>query len=358
MEVGGYVNFIGCRIPFSMKLQLKKFQPLAHDIIFVDGLWGSGKSVLSPIVNSMKKVEMVKFEMVYEYTCIMLSLNQITPEAASFILQSYADDSQYSNLIGRHTNLRWNDASGLANNPNKLKSIKRLFGREGDQKIHEINTNNIALHIMTHMIMLVSDQLFVTYGKRLKLVEIVRHPLYMVQHWYSYLQRFDSPRELTICIDHKGNKVPWFAITWADEFIQATLMDRVLMAIVRLSVWLEDSIKKATINGNKVLVLSFESLVMTPAKPLDQLEVFLERNHHPDLQSILRREKIPRKLISDGKGHSAYGWKLSDNKSEAHDYEQNLNFVKAHGSIEHVNNLLKLIEAYNAKYPSELANYQ
>lgn len=341
-----------------MALQLKKFYPLENDIIFVDGLWGSGKSLLSPIVNNMEKVEMVKLEMVFEYTCIMRHLEQISPAAASFFLQSYADDSQYSNLIGRHTNLRWNDDSGLANNPNKLRCIKRLFGGEGDQKIDEINKNNIALHIMSHMIMLVADPLFDVYGDRLTLVEVVRHPLYMVKHWHSYFQRFDSPRELTVCIDHKGNKVPWFAAGWADEFVESTLMDRALISIVRLCGWLEDAIEKATAKGNRVLTLSFESLAMTPSEPLQQLDVFLGRKHHPNLSSILCKEKIPRLQISQGKGHSAYGWVKNDNKSEGQAYVQNFDFVRAHGSPEHVNNLLKLIETYNVKYPSILAKYQ
>jgi hypothetical protein len=341
-----------------MSLQLKKFNPNKNDIIFVDGLWGSGKSLLSPIVNQMHNIEMVKMEMIYEYTCIMHHLEQISPEAASFVLQSYADDSQYNNLIGRHINLRWGDQSGLSNNPNRLRSIKRLFGGEGDRKIHEINTNNIALHIMSHMIMLVADPIFDAYGDRLKIVEMVRHPLYMVKHWYSYLERFDSPRELTVCIDFRGNKVPWFAAEWADEFIESTLMDRVLLSIFRLSRWLDDAIDGAASKGNHVLTLSFESLAMAPLEPLQQLEVFLGRKHHPNLASILRKEKIPRLQISQGNGHPAYGWEKSNSISEEQVYANNLEFVNAQGSPEHVNNFQKLIKTYNTKYPSSLARFQ
>lgn len=341
-----------------MNLQLKKFYPLKNDIIFVDGLWGSGKSLLSPIVNNMDKVEMVKLEMIYEYTCIMRYLEQITPTAASFFLQSYADDSQYSNLIGRHVNLRWNDQTGFAQNPNKFRCIKRLFGDEGDQKIEETNKNNIALFIMSHMIMLAADPLFDAYGDRLKLIEVVRHPLYMVKHWYSYLNRFDSSHELTVSIDCNGNKIPWFAATWADEFLEANVMDRTLLSIFRLCGWLNDSIEKASAKGNRVLTLSFESLAMAPVEPLQQLETFLGRTHHPKLSSILRKEKIPRKMISEGKGYASYGWVKNDNESEEQAYAKNLEFVRAHGTPENVNNLQKLIETYNAKYPSVLSRYQ
>lgn len=341
-----------------MTLQLKKFYSLQNDIIFVDGLWGTGKSLLNPILNNMLGVEMVKMEMMYEYTCIMRHLEQLSPSAASFFLQSYADDSQYNNIIGRHINLRWNDASGLANNPNKLSYIMRLFSNEGAQRIDEINNNNIALNIMSHMIMLVADPLFDTYGDRLKLIEVVRHPLYMVKHWYAYLQRFDSPRELTVCIDHHGSKVPWFAVDWADEFVKASLMDRVLLSIDRLSGWLETSMEKAVAKGNRVLTLSFESLTMNPTEPLRQLETFLERAHHPKLASILRKEKIPRRVISHGRGHSAYGWVKTNNETEEQAYANNLEFVRGNGSPAYVKDFLIRITKYNDKYPNALARYQ
>ena len=341
-----------------MACQLKKFYPLKNDIIFIDGLWGNGKSLLSPIVNTMGKVEMVKFEMIYEYVCILRYLEQMTPEAAAFLLQSYADDSQYSNLIGRHVNFRWNDQSGFLQNPHKLMYIKRLFGSEGDKKIDEVNKNNNALNIMSHMIMLVADPLFDVFGSRLKLIEVVRHPLYVVKHWHSYLNRFDSPRELTVCINKNNQKVPWFAATWADEFLDASVMDRALLSIARLYKWLDDSIEKSHVKGHRVLTLSFESLVMAPREPLEQLATFLGRKHHPNLSGILRKEKIPRRMISQGKGHASYGWVMNDKDSEEQAYANNLEFVRAHGTPEHVNTLQKLIETYNAKYPSTLSKYQ
>jgi hypothetical protein len=338
--------------------QLKKFYPLNNDIIFIDGIWGSGKSLLSPIVNNMEMVEMVKIEMIYEYICAMRHLDQISPSAASFFLQSYADDSQYNNLIGRHINTRWNDDSGFGSNPKKFKYIKRLFGGEGIEKIDEINKNNIALNIMSHMIILAADPLFDNYGDRLRIVEMVRHPLYMVKHWYSYLERFDSPRELTVCINYNGHKVPWFAVDWADEFVESTLIDRVLISIVKLFGWLDSAIDKAVAKGNRVLTISFESLALTPIEPLQQLEEFLGRKHHPNLSNILRKENIPRQQISQGKGHAAYGWVKGISASEEQAYANNLEFVNAHGSTEHVNNLLKLIETYNTKYPSSLVRFQ
>ena len=339
-------------------MQLEKFNPLINDIIIVDGLWGTGKSLLGPIVSGMERVEKVKIEGIYEQVCILRHLDKISPDAASWMLKTYADLSQYNNLIGREVNLRWRDDSGLANNPNGFQYIKRLFGGEGDQKVEEINNNNIALNIMSHMLMLVADPIFEAYGDRVKIVEIVRHPLYMVKHWCAYLQRFDSPREFTVSFNHKGKKVPWFAAGWEDSFIEASTMDKSLLSIIKLYEWLDINTKTAIANSNNVLTLSFESLVMKPDEPLQQLESFLGRKHYPRLSTILQKQNIPRKTISQGKGHATYGWSKDSNKNEEQVYLQNLEYIKTNGSPENVNNLLKLIEIYNDKYPSVLAQYQ
>lgn len=339
-------------------MQLEKFNPLINDIIIVDGLWGTGKSLLGPIVSGMERVEKVKIEGIYEQVCILRHLDKISPDAASWMLKTYADESQYHNLIGREVNLRWSDDSGFANNPHGFRYIKRLFGSEGDQKVADINDNNLALNLMTHMLMLVASPVFEAYVDRVKIIEIIRHPLYMVKHWCTYLQRFDSPREVTVSFNYKGSKIPWFAAGWEDSFIEASTMDKSLLSIIKLYEWLDINTKTAIANSNNVLTLSFESLVMKPDEPLQQLESFLGRKHYPRLSTILQKQNIPRKTISQGKGHATYGWSKNSNKNEEQVYLQNLEYIKTNGSPENVNNLLKLIEIYNDKYPSVLAQYQ
>lgn len=338
---------------------LKKFNTYSNDIIFVDGLWGTGKSLLAPIISGMERVEKVKIEHIYEYVCIMRYLDKISPDAAEWMFKTYSDLSQYNNLISREVNLRWNDDSGLANNPYRFQYIKRLFGAEGDSVSSYINDNNIALNIMSHMLMLVAEPIFEAYGDRVKLIEVVRHPLYMVKHWYAYLDRFDSSREFTISFDYKGMKIPWFASGWEDQFFEANVMDKVLISICRLYDWLDEATNKATKNGNKVFTVSFESLAMTPDEPMQQLENILGRRHYPKLATILRRQKIPRKTISQGKGHAAYGWSKKDSdKNEQDIYKQLLDYVKSSGSSDNIGMFQKLIERYNDRFPSILAKYQ
>jgi len=338
-------------------MQLEKFNHFSNDIIFIDGIWATGKSVLAPVISGMDRVEKVKAEHIYEYICILHHFGKISPDAASWMLNTYADLSQYNNLVGREVNLRWRDDSGLAGNPDSYKYIKRLFGSEGDQKVADINNNNIALNVMSHMLLLVAAPVFEYFGDRAKIIEFVRHPLYMVRHWYTYLRAFDSPREFTISFNHKGEKVPWFVAGWEDHFIEASAMDKALLSIIKLYEWLENATQEALANRRNILTLSFESLVLNPEKSLQNVSSFLGRAHHRRLSTVLRKQKIPRKTISQGRGHAVYGWSY-DSSGESEVYTRNMAFVRSEGSRAVVDRFLTLIQDYNKKYPSELAQYQ
>ena len=338
-------------------LEVAKTQHFGNDVIFLDGLWGTGKSLLGAIVSGMDRVEKVKQNHIHEYVCILRHLGKVDKDAATWLLRTCADLSQYNNLIGREINLRWSDDTGFANNPSSFRYLARLIGGEGDSKVDQINGSNLALSLLSHMIVPVAGPLFEAYGPRLKIVEMVRHPLYMATHWRTYLGRFDSPREFTVSFDHRGTKVPWFAADWADEFVESNLMDRSILSIVRLYEWLDEAIREAQAKERSVLVLSFESLLMDTDRSMEQLAAFLGRSHHSRLRGILRRQKIPRKTISHGRGHAVYGWRKGSLQTEAAVYEQHMTFVRAEASDSAMTGFIDAIARYNRRYPSALATY-
>jgi hypothetical protein len=341
-----------------MNYSLEKNHTLTNDIIIVDGFWGSGKSILNPIISSMQDVEMVRFDAIYEYACILLHLGKITPDAAKLLFQSYSDDSQYSNLIGRSVNLRWRDQSGLSQNPHKIRTLSRLFSKEGDSRIEEIESKNLAHFVMSHHVLSIAEPLFIAFGDRLKFIEIVRHPLYMVNHWWAYLNRFDSKRELTPSASINGVKVPWFALSWQDTYISATNMDRVLLSIIYFYENLEKTLDSDIVNSNRVLTLSFESMVFEPDQNLLLMSDFLGRNHHPRIGAILRKEKLPRSVISKGKGYSSYGWKYNSSDTEEVAYSSLISELRKNATDSVLESFEKVISRYNQRFPSKLGLYE
>ena len=340
-----------------MTLKLEKENTFKNDVIFIDGLWGTGKSMIAPIVGAMEGVEKQKIETIYEYLCALIYLNKIEVDAANSLLKIYADMSQYENLLGREVNLRWHDDTGFLNNPNSLRYIKRMFGKESDTVVEDINEKNLALNIMSHIILPVSKPLVKAYGSRLKIIEMVRHPVYMVQHWYSYLSRFDSALEFTISIDHHGKKVPWFANSWRDKFVEMSIMDRSLNSIIFLYEWLFNSLSNFNEKSNNIIVVPFESFVMDTENELKRLQKFLGRSHSTKIQKLLKRQKIPRKQLSHGKGHSRYGWKYGKSGTEKEEYENQRAFIRGKATEKTMLQFDKLIKKYNEKWPSIMNRY-
>ena len=337
-------------------MRLEKRNCFTNDILFVDGLWGTGKSLLGPILSGMEGVEKVKVESLYEYVSWLFYLGKIDKDGALWMLRTYADCSQYHNSIGREINLRWSDDTGLKNAPNKYKLIRRLFGNEGDSKVDEINNTNLAFCAMSHMLMLSPELLNIAYGERIKVVEMVRHPLYMVSHFSAYLARFDSSREFTMAFYRENTKIPWFAEAWSAEYVNGNEIERAVMCITRLYPWLNGKIEESRAAGLSVLDLSFEEAVFETNITLSKLEKFTGRKNHPRITSILKKQKIPRNTIAQGKGHASYGW-VKNNKSEAETYAELLEKVQENCSANHLDELDKVIAWYNDKYPSKLADF-
>jgi hypothetical protein len=340
------------------KLQRKK--TFCNDVIFINGLWGSGKSILAPIIGAMNGVEKQKIEYIYEYLCILRYLDKIDEDACNTLLKTYADISQYNNLIGREVNLRWNDDSGLKNNPNSFRYIARILGKEGDSIVNDIKEKNLALLIMSHMITLKPDPLIESYGDRLKIVELVRHPLYMVDHWYAFLSRFDSERIFTLSFDHKGEKVPWFASNWKDEFINMSVMDRSLCSLIFVYEELFKSLDDLNDKNIKILTIPFESILFDTQNTLLNLENFLGRGFKKSIKGVLKKQKIPRKKIYQGRMHAKYlkNLNLSNIASDKEDYDNRLASILKNGSKSKVKKLDKLIKEYNQKWPSILSSYR
>ena len=341
-----------------MNLDLKHFNSFTNDIIVVDGFWGGGKSVVTSIIGSMARVEKKKVEHVYEYVCIAHSTGKMNTDAASAFLKIYADLSQYNNLIGREVNLRWSDDSGLRNNPGSLTYLKRLFHPGGDGIADQISERNLALLIASHELISVSDLLYESYGSRLKLVEVVRHPVHLFNNVRDYTAKFERTREFTLSFEVSGVKVPWFAADWADEFVSSSITDRALLSIARMQSEMFSSIDSINAAQKPLLVLSFENTVLQPEDSIEKLEVFLNRPRTPRTNRVLRQQNLPRKQISAGKATSSFSFTSNSASSEHETYTEIFKEIEARGSLSAINEFRSAVNAYNLRWPSQLNEFE
>lgn len=338
-----------------MNLELKHFNSFTNDIIVVDGFWGGGKSVVTSIVGSLAGVEKKKVEHVYEYVCIAHSAGKMNSDAAMAFLKIYADLSQYNNLIGREVNLRWGDDSGFRNNPGSIAYLKRLFHKGGDSVADTINSKNLALLIASHELLSVSNLLFESYGPRLKLIEVVRHPIHLFNNVRDYTAAFERSREFTLSFDFEGTKIPWFAESWAKEFAEASITDRALLSIARMQNSMIKAIEQLSSTSKPILVLAFESTVLDPQSALTQLEQFLGRTRTTRTDRVLRQQALPRTKISAGKSTSSFSFNPKTSVTEVQIYEQIVENINNTGTATAIKEFYDAISIYDSLWSSPLA---
>ncbi|MFM8522458.1 MAG: hypothetical protein ACKOBK_10200, partial [Acidimicrobiaceae bacterium] len=273
-------------------------------------------------------------------------------------LKIYADLSQYNNLIGREVNLRWSDDSGLRNNPGSLTYLKRLFHPGGDIVAEQISRENLALLIASHELIAVSDLLYKSYGSRLKLIEVVRHPVHLFNNVRDYTATFERAREFTLSFEVEGVKVPWFAAKWADEFVASSVTDRALLSIARMQSDMINAIDSIDAAQKPLLVLSFENTVLHPQESVNRLEKFLGRQSTRRTKRVLRQQNLPRQQISAGKATSSYSFNSSGPSSEGGVYKKILSEIQASGSASAIAEFRSAIDTYNSRWPSQLSELE
>lgn len=341
-----------------MSLDLKHFNSFTNDIIVVDGFWGGGKSVVTSLIGSMTGVEKKKVEHVYEYVCIAHAAGKMDTDAATAFLKIYADLSQYNNLIGREVNLRWADDSGIRNNPGSLAYLARLFHPGGDKVADQISSKNLALLIASHELLSVSSILYESYGQRLKLVEVVRHPIHLFNNVRDYTATFERAREFTLSFEVDGVKVPWFARTWADEFVASSVADRALLSVARMQTEMIKAIDSINASQQPLLVLSFENTVLKPQNTLTELEKFLGRQTTRRTKRVLKSQNLPRTQISAGKATSSFSFTTSSSSSEEDIYKSVANEIADTGSTNAIREFKSAITEYNLRWPSQLTDLE
>jgi hypothetical protein len=188
---------------------------LCNNITFIDGLTGSGKSLIAPFVSSFSNAELWRLNHLYEYILILLDLNKISFDGASVLLKLYADLDLYNLRISRDINFRNNDDSSPHNNLLNDTYLARLKINDGDKEVKKILENNPSLIIMSHFIAQKTPLIEKIYDDRNWLMLVVlRSPATVIRKWFEsgfFDKHNNDPREFTLTEKTNHNVYPWYA---------------------------------------------------------------------------------------------------------------------------------------------------
>ena len=109
-----------------MNSKLIRNRHLAPKIIVIDGLPGCGKTMLSPIISALDRVEVMTFSYELEYILTLSYLGKITDDAANTMIRISTDLKLYNLMMSRETNFRPSDLSSIFKHKSPIRYIKRL----------------------------------------------------------------------------------------------------------------------------------------------------------------------------------------------------------------------------------------
>jgi len=328
---------------------------LAEKIVVIDGQPGCGKTMLSPITASMKRVELLSFAFEIEFICRLHYLKKIDNDAAIAMVRVLADHKLYQTMMGRDTNFRYSDQSSVFQDANPWRYFRRIF-QDGDMVIPDrIKKERPILNLSTHDLLGMSEPLLSGVGDSILLIEVVRHPLYMVlQQKLNNERLLNNTRDVNIYMEYKSKELPYFALGWEDLFLKSNAMEKAIYNIQRMTnssyegrvMWMEKS-------KNSIITIPFEKFVIDPWPFIKKIELKLDTTIGSKTRNVMKKQKVPRSILSDGPDTKLYrrcGWTPPSGGTEEDELTIRRDIVANNVSSEALKVMDKLSEDYTKEF--------
>ena len=203
-------------------------------------------------------------------------------------------------MISREINLRPNDLSGALGNKVIWQYLRQLFMPDGDAVMVRKAKETPRLSFVTHQLFSCRKALFDAFDQRIKIVEMVRHPYFLVDHWLSYQNRIGMHvRDLTLCGEHENGSYPWFAEDWKEEYSISSEFERVLLSIARLMDPIYKHVQSQT-DIKRVMIIPFEPFVLNPNPFLIELESKFNLRSTKITKKVMSDQRVPRIILNAG----------------------------------------------------------
>lgn len=275
-------------------------------VLVLDGLTGTGKTMFGPILGCLKGVQPGRFEYMVEYLSIVAKSGELQFDTAIALIKTLIDVRTYDNSISREVNFRPNDLSFVLKQGNRTSILLQLLQSDGVSAVRRLQSNPKVPLFITHQLFGCMDLLSGAYGSGLAIIETVRHPYYLFDHWFSYLPfHGTSPHDFTLLLDVEGSELPWFASGFTDEYLNANNEDRVGLTIAHLM----EQILRSTTNSDTskhVLLIPFEQFVLNPHSFTSKIELHTGQTFSNRIKRVLMKQHVPRKTVLGGPNLSIY----------------------------------------------------
>jgi hypothetical protein len=329
---------------------------LAEKIIMHGGLDGCGKTLFSPIISSLDRVELPTYSYEIEHYCALNYLEKLSLKSTSTLIRMQTDLKLYHTMMGREVNFRPTDLSSVQMFHSPTQYFERLF-MPGDEVIPDvINEKNPILNLIIHNILFISDPIWKALGSRCVYIEVVRHPLYMVRQQILNMQKLiDDVRDFIIYYERDQKTYPYWTKGWEDIFDQSSDIERSVHYIDQMTQRVEKAKKslKEKYKAN-ILTIPFEQFVLDPDPWVEKIAKAVGSKITENTRNVMFQQKVPREKIAQGLDLEIYrrcGWvPPKDGTSEREELMLRRKDVEKDSSPSSMKVIDRLSDTYEEKY--------
>jgi len=284
-----------------------------NNVVMVDGQPGCGKTMLSPILSSLERVELLNYLFELEWVCRLGALKKMDEDAVIAFIRLLVDLRTYDQSMGRNMNFRYRDLSSAFQSNAPLNYLMRLFGAGDEAVSAKIVEKQPILNLAVHDTTRTCGYLYKALGPRLTFIEMTRHPLYMlIQQFFNTERLYEDPRDIQIGFEHDGKQLPYWAEGWEEKFLGSNNMDRTIFGME----WMTKQARKSSEQlrseyQENFFSIPFEIFVREPMAYLRDIADSLGTNCTSSTKRVLKRQNVPRQRVADGIPLAIYkrcGW--------------------------------------------------
>lgn len=275
-------------------MNLIKLKKISKKTIIISGTNRSGKSLISPIVSSLKNVNHFIFNYDLERVLQLNFLKKIDNKSFFYLFNKFASNVIYEKAIGRTINMIKDDYSSMFKYENSIEILSKIsqspptknqFLKSVDKSYHPFFIHN-ALFFYNNISKVFSH---------LKFIHMVRDPVEVIYSWY---QKKLFSKNLTTNLNIEGvtykNKNMTFPY-WIKnlKYQPKNDMDDVFLSYQQANNKNLTLFKKYK-NKKNILIVDYRSLLSDPKKNILRIEKFLKTDVSKKTSLILKKEKCPR----------------------------------------------------------------
>lgn len=272
---------------------------LLEKVVFLDGLSRAGKFLLGKVVSNYRKIDFFQYAEVLEHIPIIEHLGLMDNRAACSLFQIQLELFFYNRAIGRNLNLRDSDGSCITNSTQYEKIQERTRLPDGIEAVKRFHEQGLVPAFLVHEC-LPHVRFFLQAYPEMKMINIQRHPVDIAHSWFvrGWGNRFgQDPLAFIPVVEEKDGLIPWFAQDWDRSYLSMNEKERVMMSISSLM-----SLDQKAYSGldaderKQILFVPYELFVEEPLTVTAEIGHFLEDEPFENMEEVLRRERVFRKL--------------------------------------------------------------